>query len=184
MSLMIQNFILFQAGWLSCVLGGASRDYTWAGVVVVSAIVVVHLLRADNIRNEITLIVITTIIGTAWDSSLMMTGLFHFSNGILITGLVPFWLIAMWALFATTLNVSMKWMKNKYMIASAFGAIGGPIAYYAGHRIGAVDFNDTFMALLAVGAGWALIMPGLMALTTRFNGYEGVPSDQYGVKPV
>ena len=101
-----------------------------------------------------------------------------------ITGLVPFWLIAMWALFATTLNVSMRWMKNKYLLASAFGAIGGPIAYYAGHRIGAVDFNDTWTAMIAVGAGWAVIMPGLMALTTRFNGYESVQFSQYGVKPV
>jgi len=184
MSLMIQNFILFQAGWLSCVIGGASKDYTWAGVAVVAAIVAVHLVRADSIRNEIMLIAITAIVGTAWDSSLMMAGLFSFSNGVLITGLIPFWLIAMWALFATTLNVSMRWMKNKYLVASAFGAIGGPIAYYAGHRIGAVDFNDTLTALLAVGAGWAVIMPGLMALTTRFNGYESVQSNQYGVKPV
>ena len=184
MSLMIQNFILFQAGWLSCVLGGASKDYTWAGVAVVSVIVVIHLLRAHSIRNEIMLIAITAIVGTAWDSSLMMAGLFHFSNGVLITGLVPLWLIAMWALFATTLNVSMRWMKNKYLIASVFGAIGGPIAYYAGHRIGAVDFNDALTALLAVAAGWAVIMPGLMALTTRFNGYESVKSDQYEVKPV
>ena len=184
MSLMIQNFILFQLGWLSCVLGGASKDYSWAGVAVVAAIVAVHLMRADRIRNEIMLIAITAIIGTAWDSSLMMAGLFSFSNGVLIAGLIPFWLIAMWALFATTLNVSMRWMKNKYLIASAFGAIGGPIAYYAGHRIGAVDFNDTITALIAVGVGWAVIMPGLMALTTRFNGYESVQSKQYEVKPV
>jgi hypothetical protein len=184
MSLMIQNFILFQVGWLSCVIGGASSDYTWAGVAVVAAIVAVHLVRADNIRNEIMLIAITAIAGTAWDSSLMMAGLFSFSNGVLVTGLIPLWLIAMWALFATTLNVSMRWMKNKYLMASVFGAIGGPIAYYAGHRLGAVDFNDTATALIAVGVGWALIMPGLMALTTRFNGYESVQSSQYGVKPV
>ena len=184
MPLMIQNFLLFQAGWLSCVIGGASLDYTWAGVVVVAAIVAVHLVRADSIRNEVILIAITAIAGTAWDSSLMMAGLFSFTNGVLISGLVPLWLIAMWALFATTLNVSMKWMKNKYLLASVLGAIGGPIAYYAGHRIGAVDFSDTLTALLVVGAGWALIMPLLMALTTRFNGYKSFQSNQYGVKAV
>ena len=33
MSPALQNFVLFQAGWFSCVLGGASNDYSWAGVV-------------------------------------------------------------------------------------------------------------------------------------------------------
>jgi len=184
MPLMLQNFILFQLGWFSCVIGGASADYYWTGVAVVAVIVAVHLFRANNIRSEIMLIAITTIVGTAWDSSLMMAGFISFSNGIVLSGLVPFWMIAMWALFATTLNVSMKWMKNKYLLAAAFGAIGGPVAYYAGHRIGAVEFNDTFTALYAIGAGWAVIMPALMALTARFNGYEPVQANLYEVKPV
>lgn len=114
----------------------------------------------------------------------MMAGLFSFTNGVVFTGLVPFWMIAMWALFATTLNVSMKWLKNKYMAAAAFGAVGGPVAYYAGHQIGAIDFNDTFTALLIIAAGWAVIMPLLMALTTRFNGYQAIQANTYEVKPV
>lgn len=172
MSLMVQNFILFQVGWLACVLGGASADYNWVGVAVVAAVVALHLQRAGNRQHEMLLIGITMLLGTAWDSSLMLAGLFSFSNGVFADGIVPFWMIAMWALFATTLNVSMKWMKNRYLLAAAFGAIGGPLAYYAGSRLGAVVFSDTTAALLAVAAGWALIMPLLMALTTRFNGYR------------
>jgi len=182
MSLMLQNFILFQVGWFTCVIGGASRDYYWAGVVVVAAIVVAHLLRAKNMRNEAMLILITMTVGSAWDSVLMMAGIFSFSHGVMFAGLVPFWMIAMWALFATTLNVSMKWMKNRYLLATAFGAIGGPVAYYAGFRIGAVEFENTVTALLAVGAGWSVIMPLLMGLTTRFNGYHSHQNDIYGVK--
>jgi hypothetical protein len=179
---MLQNFILFQAGWFTCVIGGASRDYNWAGVVAVTAIVVVHLLRAHNIRNEAMLILVTMTIGSAWDSVLMMAGIFSFSHGVVFAGLIPFWMIAMWALFATTLNVSMKWMKNKYLLAAAFGAIGGPVAYYAGFRIGAVEFENTLTALLAVGVGWSVIMPMLMALTTRFNGYQSNEDAIYEVK--
>jgi len=184
MSLMIQNFILFQVGWFSCVIGGANTNYYWTGIVVVTAIVAVHLFRSNNPRNEIMLIAITMLLGTAWDSSLMMAGLFSFTNGVVFAGLVPFWMIAMWALFATTLNVSMKWLKNKYLVAAAFGAVGGPVAYYAGHRIGAIDFNDTLTALLVIAAGWAVIMPLLMALTTRFNGYQAIQANTYEVKPV
>ena len=174
MSLMLQNFILFQAGWFACVIGGASSNYYWIGVVIVTAIVIVHLVRANNMRNEAMLILITMIVGSAWDSVLMMAGIFTFSHGVVFAGLIPFWMIAMWALFATTLNVSMKWMKNKYLMAAVFGAVGGPVAYYAGYRIGAVEYNSTLTALLAVAAGWAVIMPMLMALTTRFNGYQSI----------
>jgi hypothetical protein len=123
------------------------------------------------------LILITMTIGSAWDSVLMLTGIFSFSHGIVFAGMIPFWMVAMWALFATTLNVSMKWMKNKYLMAAAFGAIGGPVAYYAGYRIGAVELGDTTTALLAVGVGWSVIMPMLMALTVRFNGYQSIEAN-------
>lgn len=184
MSLMLQNFILFQAGWFCCVLGGASQDYAWVGVAVVLVIVAAHLACATNIRNELMLILITMVLGTAWDNGLMLAGLFTFSNGIVLNGLVPLWIIAMWALFATTLNVSMKWMKGRYLLAAVFGAIGGPVAYYAGHRLGAVEFGNTLATLLAVGAGWSVIMPLLMALTKRFNGFQSTPYDTYEAKAI
>ena len=181
---MLQNFLLFQIGWFSCVLGGASNDYYLSGVIVVAAVIVIHLARASNIQHEIALIGITAIIGTVWDSSLTLAGLFVFANGVFYSGMVPLWIIAMWALFATTLNVSMKWMKNKYLLASLFGAIGGPVAYYAGYRLGAVEFSNTLIALVAVGIGWAIIMPLLMVLTKRFNGYRSKRINSYGVNSV
>ena len=182
MSLMLKNFLLFQAGWFTCVIGGASSDYSWIGIAAVALIIAVHLSQASDIRNESTLIVITMILGTAWDSILVLSGLFTFMNGTIFTGLVPLWIIAMWALFATTLNVSMKWLKHKYLLAAVFGAVGGPVAYFAGHRIGAVEFSDTFTVLLAVGAGWSVIMPVLMALAARFNGYDNIQANRYGVE--
>ncbi len=182
MSLMLQNFLLFQLGWLSCVIGGASSSYHWVGVVVVAAIIAVHLVRACNIGNEIMLILIATLLGTTWDSALMVAGLFAFNHGVVFDALVPFWMVAMWALFATTLNVSMRWMKNRYLLASVFGAVGGPVAYYAGHRLGAVEFSETSTALLAVAAGWAVIMPLLMRLSTRFNGYQDMGRSTFEVE--
>ena len=183
MSLLLQNFILFQAGWFSCVIAGANQGYAWIGVAVVILIVAVHLARANNSGKELMLIVTTMLLGTVLDSVLILAGLLSFDNGIIISGLAPYWLIAMWALFATTLNVSMKWLKHKYLIAAVFGALGGPIAYYAGHRLGAVGFIDTNSSMLAVGVGWALMMPLLMALTGYFNGYTALRTSSYEVKP-
>lgn len=184
MSLMIQNFILFQIGWLSCVIGGASSSYHWIGVAVVTAIITLHLLRSYVISNEIMLIVIATLLGTSWDSALMGAGLLAFNNGVVFDAIIPLWMVAMWALFATTLNVSMQWMKNRYLLAAVFGAIGGPVAYYAGHRLGAVEFSQVSTALLVVGAGWAVIMPLLMHLSTRFNGYREIDRNSFEVKTI
>ena len=184
MSLMIQNFILFQIGWLSCVMGGASSSYHWFGVAVVTAIVAVHLARSYTVSNEIMLIVIATLLGTTWDSALMGAGLLAFNNGVVFDAIIPFWMVAMWALFATTLNVSMQWMKNRYLLAAIFGAIGGPVAYYAGHRLGAVEFSQVSTSLLVVGAGWAVMMPLLMHLSTRFNGYREIDRSSLEVKTI
>jgi hypothetical protein len=184
MPLILQNFLLFQLGWFSCVIGGASSEYYWIGVVAVAVIVANHLARAQNLHDELMLVVITMILGTVWDSGLTLAGLFNFNSGVVFPGLVPFWLIAMWALFATTLNVSMKWMKNRYLLATFFGAVGGPVAYYAGNRLGAVEFSDTSIALMTVAIGWSIIMPVLMALATRFNGYRQIHAKTYEVKAV
>ena len=184
MPIMLQNFLLFQLGWFSCVIGGASSQYYWIGIVAVPVIVAIHLARAQNVHDELLLVLVTMMIGTAWDSGLTLAGLFSFNSGVVFTGLVPFWLIAMWALFATTLNVSMKWMKNRYLLASVFGAVGGPAAYYAGNRLGAVEFSDTLTALVAVAIGWSIIMPVLMVLATRFNGYRQIHADTYEVNAV
>lgn len=172
MPMMIQNFVLFQIGWLCCVMSGANQFHSLTGVVIVSIIVMIHLQRANDSISEIVLILFAMIIGTLWDSSLMRAGLFQFSSASLIGGLAPLWLIAMWALFATTLNVSLKWLKGRYWLAAILGATGGPLAYYAGQRLGAVAFSDTTLAMLAIAAGWAIIMPALVALTVRYDGFR------------
>ena len=170
--MMIQNFVLFQLGWFLCVMSGANLFHPLTGVVIVSLIVMIHLLRANDSSNESVLIVLAMIIGIVWDSSLMIAGLFQFSDDPLIVGLAPLWLIALWPLFATTLNVSLKWLKGRYWLAAGLGAIGGPLAYFAGQRLGAVTFSDTATAMLVIAAGWAVIMPALVALATRFDGFS------------
>ncbi|MGB5397710.1 MAG: DUF2878 domain-containing protein [Gammaproteobacteria bacterium] len=177
MSLMIQNFVLFQLGWFACVLGGANADYAWLGSLIVVAIIVVHLIRALRPADELMLVIACSLIGTFWDSALTLAGLYQFNAGVLINGMAPHWLIAMWALFATTLNVSMKWMHERYLLAAVFGGLGGPLAYFAGHKLGAVDFNPPLITLVIIGIGWSLIMPLLVYLTRFFNGYQSVPAN-------
>jgi hypothetical protein len=75
----------------------------------------------------------------------------------------------MWALFATTINVSMAWLKNRWLLASSMGAIFGPLAFIAGERLGAVQFIDRPLALLTLAVGWACLMPMLLWLADLFK---------------
>jgi len=73
-------------------------------------------------------------------------------------------------LFATTLNLSMRWLRGRIVLAAAIGCAGGPLAYLAGHRIGGIQFVDETSALLMLAVGWALLMPLLVRLGETFDG--------------
>ena len=108
---------------------------------------------------------------TLWDSLLASSGLLVYRSGTLVAGTAPYWIVAMWLLFSTTLNVSLSWLKGRLLLAAVVGAISGPLAFYGGHKLGAVDFPDFGAAMLALAVGWALILPGLVYAAGRLNGF-------------
>jgi len=164
------NFILFQLGWLACVLSGAAGQ-PLIGSLFAVAIISWHVWRAPQPLAELKLIGLAIVIGAVWDSLLVWQGWLSYSSGMVLSFAAPYWIVIMWALFATTLNVSLRWLKGRWLIAMLFGAIGGPLAYFAGQRLGAVEFVDTSTALLALLIGWALFTPLLMAASRHFDGY-------------
>lgn len=163
------NFINFQIGWFACALGAAA-GWPWAGVAVVTAIVAWHLTRVTRPRQELVLITAAAVIGALWESLLVQLGWIQYPNGMLIEGTAPVWMVALWALFATTLNVSMSWLKRNVLMAVVFGAVGGPLAYYGGFKLGALVFVDQTAALIALAIGWALLTPLLLQLAKRYDG--------------
>jgi len=170
MSLKLINFILFQIGWFACVVGSA-YSFPWQGTVVAIMIVVFHIFKSRNPFLEFSLVFCAILIGAAWDSLLVWMQLLTYTSGMWSPVIAPYWIIALWALFATTLNVSLRWMKGRWLIAAIAGAIAGPLAYYGGFKLGAVNFIDMDYALLLLGIGWALFTPILFLLAQRFDGY-------------
>jgi hypothetical protein len=164
------NFISFQVGWFACVLG-AANDMPWIGPAVCFPILSLHLFMSGRPAAELRLILAAPVIGLVLDSLLVATGWLVYPNGMLIQGIAPYWILLMWALFATTLNVSMRWLHGKYVLAALLGAIGGPLSYLAGARLGGLVFSETTLALIALALGWAIAMPVLLYLAQRFSGH-------------
>jgi len=165
----LANFLLFQIGWFACALGGA-QDRPWLGTGIALAIVAWHVGRARRPREELILVLISAGIGAAADSALVAIGWVVYASGTIVPGTAPVWLVAMWMLFATTLNVSLRWLRRYPLAAIALGAVGGPLAYWAGARLGAMEFVAPVAATAALAIGWAVLTPLLVGLARRFDG--------------
>ena len=164
------NVVLFQIGWFSCVLSAGAHQ-PWIGLFVTMGVVLTHVLRAPVPTMELKLVFVALAIGLVFDSILVWQGWLTYSSGILLPNIAPYWIVAMWGLFATLLNVSLRWMRGHWLTAVLLGALGGPAAYYGGLRLGALEFGNMPAGLTALAIGWAVLTPLLLALSIRFDGH-------------
>ena len=73
------------------------------------------------------------------------------------------WMVALWPNFATTFHTSLSWLAGRYALAAGLGAVGGPLSYYAGARLGALTLPDApLKSLLIIGLVWAAVLPLLL----------------------
>jgi hypothetical protein len=161
----LANVAMFYVGWFTCV-AGAGRGRVWVGPLVVAALLLVHLsLTADRAR-ETCLILTVGLVGFAVDTLQASIGLYSFAHAEGSPGLCPPWMVALWMLFATTLNEALGWLAGRHVLAAALGALCGPASYVAGARLGAIHLSpDTIASLGGIGLVWALAMP--VVLITR-----------------
>ncbi|MFM9967731.1 MAG: DUF2878 domain-containing protein, partial [Burkholderiales bacterium] len=157
------NIVAFQAGWFACILS-AANGMPWLAAGVSLAVVLLHLARAHDVRAELKLALAAGIAGAMFENALALAGWTGFEGGVLIAGSAPLWMVAQWMMFATTLNLSLAWMKSRLLLAALFGAIGAPLSYLGGERLGALQILDRDAALWALGLGWALLAPLLLIL--------------------
>lgn len=171
MTTVITNLAMFKVGWLACVLGAAA-GMPWLGVLAVAAASAIHIASAHDKSKTMTLLATAALIGLTWESLMVFSGYLDYSATGHTGVVAPYWIIAMWVLFATTLSLGFSWLKNRLFLATLLGGIGGPMAFAAGAKAGAVQFSDPVLSLVVVGAGWAVLMPLMVFLARYLNGHE------------
>lgn len=133
----------------------------------------VHLTLAKNRSGELKLLVGAGILGFLFDTTLVATGVFMPVAYLLPKTFSPPWMVALWLNFAATLNVSLAWLREeRYQLAAAFGAIGGPIAYYSGAKLGATEMLPSQGGMLVLAIGWGVMTPVLAWLARALSGGE------------
>ena len=167
----IISFVLFQIGWLACVIG-AGKHMPWLGVIVVLAIITWHLSQAKQPKLELILLLVAVIIGGIYDQLMQSSSLLVYQSHGWSESIVPAWILALWAVFVTTLNVSLRWMRGKWLVAILFGAIGGPLAYIGAEKLGAVTLDNLPLSYVGLGVGWAILTPLLLIISEKFDGFK------------
>jgi len=162
------NFLAFQAAWFACVVSAAANAPV-VGLLVAAVVVLLHFLLVERRAAEALLLLSAIVMGLVFDSLLAGTGWVRYPSGAWVPGLAPYWILALWAVFATTLNVSMRWLHGRHVLAAVLGGVFGPLSYLGGAKLGGMTFLHAAPALTALALGWAVMMPALAALAVRLD---------------
>lgn len=176
MSLKLLNFGMFQVGWLATVLLGAS-PYHWLAPAVALLAVAFHLYLCPQPARELRLVLYALGIGLAWENALTLSGVTVYPQGQWLGSFAPLWIVSMWASLATTLNVSLRWLHDKPAFAVLLGGAGGPLAFLAGQRLGAVTFPNPTLTITVLAIGWAVLFFALVMLARRHDGFRYLNTD-------
>ncbi len=158
MSLLV-NVLIYQAVWFLCVFFGD------AGALVSLALLAAHLVRSNHRREDLKMMVVLLAIGLVVDGAISYAGYISYRvDGVPI----PFWLAVVWLALAILPHHSLRWLKGRPLLSSLFAAIGGPLAYWAGVRLGAAEFGASLTQSIGLFAvAWAVLWPLVMAIANR-----------------
>ena len=163
------NFTMFYLGWFASVIGAANGEL-WLGPTLVVAFLPIHLYLAPNPLQETRMIVAIGLFGFTLDTLQASAGLYAFTRTSVAPWLCPPWMVALWMVFATTLNTSMAWLAGRPRLAAALGALCGPASYLAGARLGAIDLHaNAIVSLTGIALAWAFAMPTLLWFREMFT---------------
>lgn len=156
----VLNFILFQIGWFACV---AYPDLL--GPALVLAFLLIHFVCVSQNRvAELQFVGLGTVVGSLLDGLWFRLGILDDGSGAML--IAPLWLVAIWALFMTTLSHSLNWISRKLWLAFLFAPFAGSFAYWSASKIGVVELPALLPSLIALALGWLVVFP-LLLLTRK-----------------
>lgn len=169
----VVNYVLYQAGWLACVpAAGSGRP--GVGMSVALALLGAHVLLATRRAAEVARAAAFGAIGGLLDSALTAAGVLAFPSGSVVEWACPPWIVVMWMQFASLFRFCLAWTSGRYALAMGLGAAGGPLAYWAGARLGAVSFpGGATESLPWLAAAWATVLPVLLRLSDALDLHGG-----------
>lgn len=153
------NIALYQFAWFLCVF------YGFVGALATLPFLLLHFYYSACKKADLKLVFLLLILGFTIDGILQMSGVLTFATP---AWPIPFWLATIWMFLAILPNHSLQWMKKQLLLSAIFGALGGPLAYWAGVQAGVAGFGRGVTTSLLILAGiWAVLWPFVMYIAAR-----------------
>ena len=152
------NAILFQITWFACVLGAANQ-LIWPGIICCTGFAIWQPQAKRRHSSDLTIVWYSIIAGLIIDSSWIKLGFFNYQSPWPHVAIAPIWIIALWLSFALSINHSLSWLKSHPILPTTMGLIGAPLSYWAGHKLGALEFiTPPAYSLSCLGIVWAITL--------------------------
>lgn len=179
------NVVGFNVCWFAAVFG-ARDGRLWVGPLAAAVVIAIHLLYVTppaQRPRELALIAVITLLGPLLDLGLNLAGVIELRGANGINLWFWLWFAALWANYAATINVSMRWLLGRLVLSAALGAFAGSTTYRAAELLGAVNLGPSVtVAMAAVGAGYAVAVP-LTILLARRLAPTGAPTVKVNTAP-
>lgn len=166
----IINFVLFQISWLGCVLSGAAGQNLPALLITVFFVLIHRRFFAWRYADT-RLIIAGLLVGLFLDSAYSAAGLMVY-NAQTWPPIAPWWILCLWVNFILTLNHSLSWMLERRWLAALLAGIGSPLSYYAGQKLGALNWQQPEMLVVIAALSWAIAVPFLLTLANYWRKRE------------
>lgn len=169
----IVNFVVFQAVYAACVLG-AANGHLWLGPLAGLLLFPLNLRFVSDRGAELRLWIAAGLVGAVLDSGLLALGVFDFPavtriapETALSGWVVPPWIVTLWVAVGTALRSSLAWLGRDLRLAVLFGALGGPLSFWSGSRLGATILPLGPASFAALSVEYAVVLPLLLILSGR-----------------
>lgn len=166
----IASACAFEVGWTGAVLL-ASRGAPALGAVVAAMVGGFQIwLRGPGRRlAEARFVLGASVVGVVADAGLMLGGVLRFYDGRGASPEFLIWIFALWINFASMINTCLRWLRRRWWLSAALGAIAGPLTYYGGAKLGAVTLSSPpTVSLLAVAVEYAVLVPVMVWAAERY----------------
>lgn len=156
------NLVGFQACWFALVLLAAA-GHPWLGMAVLAVAVAWNLYAASAPARELQLLGAALLLGLAGETALHWAAVTGYPPQAWTGEPVPVWMVGLWINFATTLHVSLAWLRGRLVMATLAGAVAGPLSYFGGQRLGAITLHpEPLIWIVGIGLLWAVATPLLV----------------------
>jgi len=161
------NAMLFNAVWIACVAGSA-KQLIWPAVLSCAVLAAYQLHPKNRHPNDIKLVFLSIVLGLIVDTIWVQFGFMDFTEKRPFSGIAPAWILFLWVGFALTVNHSLKWLTIHPLLPAVTGAIAAPITYFAGIKIGAVEYTASLSSVsIGLALAWGIALTILVEVGKR-----------------